>query len=270
MLQHKDIIQHACMQTIRAAVQTWLFMLLVLMMTPAMADEVRVAVSSNFSAPMKEIAESFRQDTGHTVRVSSGSSGKLYAQIRNGAPFDVLLAADDVIPQRLEQEGLAVADSGFVYAIGQLVLWSKSAGFIDEMGEVLRQERYQRLAIAEPKIAPYGMAAKIALEKMGLWNLLQGKLVKGESISQTWQFAATGNVELAFVALSQIMRGKKVNEGSWWLVPQHLYEPIKQGAVLLATAKDNEAALSFLTYMQGKSARDVMRGYGYELPTYFQ
>ncbi len=241
-------------------------MLLLLVMTPAKADEVRVAVASNFIAPMKEIAASFRQDSGHTLRVSSGSSGKLYAQIRNGAPFDVLLAADEVIPQRLEQEGLAVADSGFVYAIGQLVLWSNKNGLLDQNGKALKSGQFKRLAIAEPKIAPYGMAAKQTLEKMGLWNAVQGKLVKGENISQNWQFAATGNVELAFVAQSQIMREMKVNEGSWWRVPKHLYEPIKQGAVLLVTAKDNEAALSFLAYMQGKSAKEVMRAYGYVLP----
>lgn len=232
----------------------------------AFAGEVNVAVASNFVAPMERIVALFKQESGHTVKVSTGSSGKFYAQIAGGAPFDVLLAADEAIPQRLEQAGLAIGGTRFVYALGKLVLWSAQPGVVDGKGAVLSKERYDKLAIADPKLAPYGMAAKETLEKLGMWNAVQGKLVTGENITQTYQFAASGNAELAFVALSQVTPDGHVPEGSWWLVPSNLYNPIRQSAVLLSAAKDKAAARAFLTFLKSEKAATVIRSFGYELP----
>lgn len=233
---------------------------------PVGAAEVRVAVASNFAAPMERIAAQFQQESGHKVNVSLGSSGKLYAQIVGGAPYDVFLAADEALPKRMTQEGLAVGGSRFVYAQGRLVLWSLQPGFVDDKGKVLRNGIYNKLAIADPKLAPYGMAAKETLEKLAMWNGMQRKLVKGENITQTYQFAATENAELAFVALSQIMRDGKMGGGSWWLVPADLHRPIRQSAVLLSGAKDAAAAQAFLDFLKGKKAAAIIRGFGYELP----
>jgi molybdate transport system substrate-binding protein len=241
-------------------------MLFGLMSLPVGAAEVRVAVASNFAAPMERIAALFQQESGHKVNVSLGSSGKLYAQVVGGAPFDVFLAADEELPKRMTQEGLAVGGSRFVYAQGRLVLWSLQPGFVDDKGKVLRNGIYNKLAIADPKLAPYGMAAKQTLEKLAMWNGLQRKLVKGENITQTYQFAATENAELAFVALSQIMRDGKVSGGSWWLVPAELHRPIRQSAVLLSGAKDAAAAQAFLDFLKGKKAAAIIRSFGYEIP----
>lgn len=241
-------------------------LLLGLVSFSAFAGEVSVAVASNFAAPMERIVALFKQESGHTLKVSLGSSGKFYSQIAGGAPFDVFLAADEAIPQRLEQEGLAIGGTRFVYALGKLVLWSAQPGFVDAQGAVLRKGGYNKLAIAEPKLAPYGMAAKQTLEKMGLWNAVQGRLVTGESITQNWQFAATGNADLAFIALSQITKDSKVTVGSWWIVPAHLYKPIKQSAVQLSAAKDRAAAQAFLTFLKSDKAVAVIRSFGYELP----
>jgi molybdate transport system substrate-binding protein len=230
------------------------------------AGEVNAAVAANFTAPMQQIAELFQKESGHTVKLSFGSSGKFYSQIKEGAPFDVILAADEVIPQRLEQEGFAAGGSSFVYAQGKLVLWSAQPGMIDAKGAVLGKGNFNKLAYADPKLAPYGMAAKETLENLGLWGRLQGKLVTGENISQTYQFAATGNAELGFVALSQVYKDGKVTEGSWWQVPSNLYKPIKQSAVQLFSAKDPAAAKAFLTFLKGKKAAEIIRRFGYELP----
>ena len=230
------------------------------------AGEVSAAVASNFSAPMEQIAALFQQQSGDTVKLSFGSTGKFYAQIKSGAPFDVFVAADSATPQRMEEEGLTVGGSRSVYALGKLVLWSAQAGYVDDKGEVLRKGGYSKLAIADPKLAPYGMAAKQTLDELGLWDVVQSKLVTGENITQAWQFAATGNVELAFVALSQVMRDGKVREGSWWLVPAHMYNPIRQSAVLLSGAKDKAAAQAFLDFLKSEKAAAIIRGFGYELP----
>lgn len=240
--------------------------LLGLMSSPVCAGEVTAAVASNFAAPMERIVALFQHESEHTVKVSLGSSGKFYAQIKGGAPFDVFLAADEASPQRLEQEGLAVGGSRFVYALGKLVLWSAQPGFVDVQGTVLRKGGYNKLAIAEPKLAPYGMAAKETLEKLTMWDAIQGKLVMGENITQTYQFAASGNAELAFVALSQVMRDGKVSAGSWWLVPSELHRPIRQSAVLLSAAKDKAAARAFLAFLKSEKAAAVIHGFGYELP----
>ncbi len=237
-----------------------------LMSSQACAGEVRAAVASNFAAPMEKIAALFQKESGHEVKVSLGSSGKFYAEIKSGAPFDVFLSADEATPKRLVQEGLAVGGSRFVYASGKLVLWSVQSGLVDANGAVLNKGNFNRLAIADPRLAPYGMAAKETLTKLTMWNAIQGKLVKGENITQTYQFVATENAELGFVALSQVMRDGKVSDGSWWLVPPEMYSPIRQSAVLLTAAKDQEASKAFLAFLKGKEARAVMRGFGYGLP----
>ena len=232
----------------------------------ANAGEVNAAVAANFTEPMEQIVKLFQAESGHTVRVSLGSTGKFYSQIQNGAPFDVLVAADEKVPQRLEKEGLALDGSRFVYAVGKLVLWSAQPGLVDAKGAILRKGNYNKLAIGDPKLASYGTAAKEALEDMGLWSVIQGKLVTGENITQTYQFAATGNAELGFIALSQISKGGKVTGGSWWIVPAHHYKPIEQSAVMLSSAKDAEASKAFLAFLKGPQAATVIRSYGYELP----
>lgn len=230
------------------------------------AGEVNAAVAANFTAPAQQIAELFQKETGNTVKLSFGSTGKFYAQIKEGAPFDVLLAADDAIPQRLEKEGLAAANTSFVYALGKLVLWSAKPGFVDEKGAVLNTGSYNKIAFADPKLAPYGLAAQETLQSLKLWDKLQSRLVTGESIAQTYQFVATGNAELAFIALSQITKNGKVTEGSWWLVPANRYAPIRQAAVKLAAAKDKNAAGVFLNFLKRDKALEIIRSYGYGLP----
>lgn len=240
--------------------------LLAMMTQVANAGEVSAAVAANFTEPVKQIVELFQKETGHTVKLSFGSSGKFTSQIKEGAPFDVFLAADEKNPKLLEKEGLAVEGSRFVYALGKLVLWSAQPGFVDDKGYVLRKGNYNKIAYADPKLAPYGLAAKETLEDQGLWTVVQGKLVTGESITQTYQFAATGNAELAFIALSQITKDGKVTEGSWWVVPAHMYNPIKQAAVQLTAAKDKEAAKAFMTFLKSEKAVAIIRNFGYELP----
>jgi molybdate transport system substrate-binding protein len=233
---------------------------------PANAGEVNAAVAANFTAPAQQIVELFQKDTGHVVKLSFGSSGKFYSQIKEGAPFDVLVAADEKNPKLLEQDGLAVANTRFVYALGKLVLWSAQPGFVDDKGVVLSKGSYNKLAYADPKLAPYGLAAQEALQKLELWDKVQTKLVTGESIAQAYQFAATGNAELAFIALSQFTKDGKVTEGSWWIVPSELYNPIKQSAVQLSSAKDKVAAQAFLAYLKSEKALAIIRSFGYGLP----
>jgi molybdate transport system substrate-binding protein len=200
------------------------------------------------------------------VKLSFGSSGKFYSQIKEGAPFDVFLAADEKNPKLLEQEGLAVANTRFVYALGKLVLWSAKPGFVDDKGAVLSKGSYNKIAYADPKLAPYGLAAQETLQKMNLWDKVQSKLVTGESITQTYQFAATGNADLAFIALSQITKDGKVSEGSWWIVPADMYNPIKQSAVQLSSAKDPVAAKAFMAFLKSEKAVAIIRSFGYGLP----
>lgn len=229
------------------------------------AAEVRVAVAANFIAPMQKLALSFQQETGHKVFLSLGSTGGFYAQIKHGAPFDILLAADDETPLKIEQEGLGVAGSRFTYATGQLVLWSKQAGWIDKQGDVLRHGQFQRIAMANPKLAPYGTAAVETLTALGLWSTVQPRLVLGDNIAQTYQFIATENAQLGFVAMSQVSVDGKILQGSAWIVPGHLYTPIRQDAVLLAKGRDNIAARALLTFLRSEKARAVIRASGYEL-----
>ena len=228
------------------------------------AAEVSVAVASNFSAPMARIAAAFEQDTGHKALLSTGSTGKFYAQIRNGAPFQVLLAADQETPARLEQEGLTVPGSRSTYAIGRLVLWSRQSGLVDARGEVLRRGNFERLAMADPRLAPYGAAALEVMNKLGVWPALQAKVVQGENISTAYQWVSTGNAALGFVALSQVMSEGRMGEGSAWLVPPDLHAPMRQDAVVLLPGKDSVAASALMRYLKGERARQIMRGYGYE------
>lgn len=245
----------------------WILPLLLgLLATPAAADEVRVAVAANFTAPLEKIAAEFARDTGHRLIVSSGSSGKLYAQIRNGAPFEAFLSADEETPARLEHEGLAVSGTRFTYAIGKLVLWSPKPGYVDSRGEVLKSGDFKHLAVANPKLAPYGRAAQELMEKKGLWQSAQPRLVMGENITQTYQFAATGNAELGLVALSQIRKAGGESQGSFWIVPQSLYSPIRQDAALLANGKGRTAAGQFLKYLKSAKATAIIQRFGYDLP----
>jgi molybdate transport system substrate-binding protein len=229
----------------------------------AQAGEVQVAVAANFRAPMEKIAPLFEADTGHKARLSFGSTGKFYAQITHGAPFHVLLAADDETPARLEREGRG--SGRYTYAVGRLALWSRQAGLVDARGEILKSGRFERLAVADPALAPYGAAAYETMRKLGLLDALRPKLVQGENIAQAWQFAATGNAQLAFVALSQVQADGKLKAGSAWIVPASLHAPIRQDAILLGKAKDSPAAVALMRYLRGDQARAVIRAHGYEI-----
>jgi len=224
------------------------------------AEEIRIAVASNFNNAITNITEQFEANTGHKVLLSFASTGKHYAQIINGAPFDIFFAADIKHPQRLEQEAVAIAGSRFTYAVGKLILWSPMSNYIDSQGKVLEQNRFRHLAIANPKLAPYGKAAQEVLQARGLWEALKSKMVRGENIGQTFQFIKSGNAELGFVAYSQIKRPGHAITGSWWHVPQTLYTPIEQQAVLL---KDNSAAKAFLSYVKSDDSLEIIRSFGY-------
>ena len=228
------------------------------------AGEVSVAVAANFTAPMQKIAAAFEHDTGHQAVLAFGSTGRFYAQIRNGAPFDVLLAADDETPRKLEQEGQGVAGTRFTYAVGRLVLWSPQPGRVDAQGQVLKAGSFDKLALADPKLAPYGAAAVETLTRLGLLEQLKPKFVQGENIAQTYQFVATQNVPLGFVALSQVVADGHLSQGSAWVVPAGLHRPIRQDALLLARGQGKPAALALLAYLQGEKARAIIRSYGYD------
>lgn len=232
----------------------------------AHAADVSVAVAANFTAPMQKIAQSFEQVTGHKVRMAFGATGHFYAQIKNGAPYQLLLAADDKTPLKLEQEGYGVAGSRFTFASGKLVLWSKQPGLVDDKGVVLKTQNYQRLAIANPKLAPYGAAAVETLTNMGLLQAVQTKWVQGENIAQTYQFVASENAQLGFVAMSQVMVEGKIAQGSVWVVPEQLYTPIRQDVVLLSIAKDEAPAKALLKYLRSDKAKEIMRSFGYAMP----
>ncbi len=232
----------------------------------AFADEVQVAVAANFIAPMQIIAADFEKESGHKAQLASGSTGKFYAQIKQSAPFEILLAADDETPAKLEGEGAAVAGSRFTYAIGKLVLWSAKPGFVDARGEVLSKGDFKYLSIANPKLAPYGAAAVEALSALKLLDAVQAKFVQGESIGQTYQYVASGNAELGFVALSQVSKDGKIGAGSAWIVPANLYQPIRQDAVLLEKGRGKPAAAALMNYLRGDKAKAVIQSYGYEFP----
>ena len=237
--------------------------LAVALVSGAHAAEVSVAVAANFTAPMQKIAAIFEQDTGHKAVLSFGATGKFYAQIANGAPFGILLAADDTTPEKIGKEGLGDGATRFTYAIGQLVLWSKQPGYVDAEGKVLAKSDWKHIAIANPKLAPYGLAAMQTLDKLGLTAQVQPRVVTGENIGQTYQFAASGNAQLGFVALSQVMEDGKLREGSAWVVPAGMHEPIRQDAIVLKAAQGNEAAAALMQYLRGDKARAIIKSYGY-------
>ncbi len=229
----------------------------------AHADEIHVAVASNFANALKIIAREFETATGHRVIVSIGATGKHYAQIRHGAPFDIFFAADSRRPQLLEAEGIALPGSRFTYAIGKLVLWSPKPGYVDTQGEILQTGEFQHLAIANPRLAPYGKAAQEVLQAQGLWETLKERAVRGENIGQAFQFVKSGNAELGFVAWSQVRRPGQPAAGSWWDVPTSLYTTIEQQAVLL---EDSPATQAFVTFINSEAARAIIRQSGYGTP----
>lgn len=243
----------------------WLIVFLTCLSPWAQADQVQVAVAANFAAPARALSAAFGRQAGPQTVLITGSTGKFYAQIRSGAPFDVLLSGDAETPARLEAEGLGVAGTRFPYALGRLVLWSASPGLVDERGDVLRSS-FRRLAIANPRVAPYGLAAQQVLEKLGLWQAVQERLVLGENIAQTFQFTASGSAEIGFVAYSQVNAPGKAVEGSRWVVSRSLHAPIRQDAILLQRGSENAAARQFLDFLRTPAARDVIRSYGYDLP----
>lgn len=232
---------------------------------PARAAEVQVAVAANFTEPMKAIAAVFEKTTGHTALLTFGSTGKLHAQILNGAPFEVFLAANQASPQALEATDRVVPGSRFTYAQGKLALWSADPKLVDPQGQVLAQGGFRKLAIASPKTAPYGAAAVETLNALGLWRRVEPRLVLGESVGQTYAFIATGNADLGFVALSQVLEGGRLKSGSLWPVPPTLYRPIRQDAVLLRKGADNPAAQALLTLLKSPRIHALVRSYGYEL-----
>ncbi|WP_447971356.1 molybdate ABC transporter substrate-binding protein [Nitrospira sp. M1] len=228
------------------------------------AQDVRIAVASNFLSALHEIASNFERDTGHVAVISSGSSGKLYAQIQHGAPFDVFFSADVERPRLMEKEALAVQGSRFTYAVGRLTLWSADPTLIKGDGtSVLSHSHIEHLAIANPKTAPYGVAAKQALEQLGVWQEVERRIVQGENIGQTFQFVYSQNAQLGFVALSQVLDPKINKAGSRWDVPSNLYDPLEQQAVLLVNGKHNKAATALLDYVKGDKARKIIVGFGY-------
>jgi molybdate transport system substrate-binding protein len=238
-------------------------LLLAFSATQALAEAVQVAVAANFAAPMEEIAKAFYKSTGHQLKISTGASGKFYAQIKNGAPFQVFLSADEEKPAQLDKDGLTVQGTRFTYAIGKLVLWSADPAMVDGKGQILESNQFNKLAIANPKTAPYGEAAIESLTALKLKSQVEPKFVMGENISQTYQFVATGNAAIGFVALSQVTKDHKLIGGSAWIVPEKLYSPIKQDAVLLVNGKDSAAARQFLQFLKGEESLRVIRSYGY-------
>ena len=231
---------------------------------PAYADEIQVAVAANFSAAAQKIAAQFEHDTGHVVKLSFGATGKFYAQIEAGAPFDVLLAADQATPGKLVSEGKAVPATLRTYAVGKLVLWSADPALVDGKGEVLKSDTWKHLSVADAKLAPYGQAARETLAALKLTDAVQARVVTAENIGQAYQFVQTGNAELGFVALGQVQPpdGSKA-PGSMWLVPDSLYTPIRQDAVVIATTKASKAATDFVDYLASDKARVVIKAYGY-------
>ncbi len=228
------------------------------------AAEVKVAVAANFAKTLEEITVQFEKDTGHKVLATPGASGKFYAQIVNGAPFEVLISADDETPGKLAKEAKAIAETQFTYAIGTLALWSPDTNLVDQGGGVLKTDKFKFLAIANAKVAPYGQAAVQTMLKLGLLTKLESRVVQGENIAQTYQFVTSGNAQLGFVALSQITENGKVKSGSAWIVPQEFHDQIKQDAILLNNGKDSIAGKALLEYLKSDKAKKIIASYGYK------
>jgi molybdate transport system substrate-binding protein len=241
-----------------------LTLLIIALTTVKTADAavIRVGVAANFASTLALLAERFEQRSGHRVVLSSGSTGKLYAQIKHGAPFDLLFAADVERPRRLEEEGDGVSGTRFTYAAGRIVLWSPLPDRVDPAGKVLGEDGFNKLAIANPVTAPYGLAAQQTLQQLGVWQAVQSRIVRGENIAQTFQFVASGNADLGFVALSQV-RAKNELGGSSWEVPTDLYQPIEQQVILLRRAREPEAAEQLLAYLRDTEVREILKRFGY-------
>lgn len=235
---------------------------LTLAAAPALAADAQVAVAANFTEPAKEIAAAFKAKTGHTATLSFGASGQFYTQMAHGAPYEVFLSADAERPKKAEDEGLAVKGTRYTYAFGRLVLYSKTPGLVDAKGAVLKSDRFAKLAIADPAAAPYGAAAIQTMRKLGVYDALAPRIVKGSSITQAYQYVATGNAELGFVALSQVIDEPG---GSRWVVPAADHAPIEQQAVLLKTGEKNPAARAFVTFLKSPAAIAIIKRYGYEV-----
>lgn len=231
----------------------------------AFADEIQVAVAANFAGPAKTIAAEFEKETGNKVLIASDATSKLYAQVKNGAPFEIFLSADQDTPNKLAKEGDADSSTQFTYGIGKLVLWSAKADFVDSKGEVLKSGNFSHLSVANPKTAPYGTAAVEVMKKLGVYEAIAPKLVQGENIAQTFQFVSSGNAELGFVALSQVAKDGQITEGSAWVVDPNYYNPIKQDAILLNKGKGHKAAEAFLFYLQSVKTKATIRKFGYEI-----
>lgn len=248
--------------------QSWsIAVLLWLLSTTVHGETVLVAVASNFTKPMAEIAEAFAKVTGHQAKLSFGSSGKFVAQIENDAPFELFLSADEKNPLKLEESGIGVRGSRFTYAIGKLALWSSAPGLVDGDGKILRQGGFKHLALADPKLAPYGVAAEEAMKSLGVYDKLKPLFVLGENISQTQQFISTGNAELGFVSLAQIVdKDGRIAEGSAWIVPDTLHPSIRQDAVLLKKGETNPAAIAMSGFLKSSEAKTIIQTYGYGLP----
>jgi molybdate transport system substrate-binding protein len=247
-----------------AGLRALALILLTLGSTTARADEARAAVASNFLQACEALAEDFHARTGHRLRISSASTGKLYAQIRAGAPFDILLSADAQTPRRLVAEGLAEAESVHDYALGRLVLWSRDPDRINDGEALLRGGDIARLAIANPALAPYGAAAREVLERLGRWEALQPALVRGENVGQAMQFVATGAAPLGLLPRSQVQEAERQARGSGWEIPADWHAPIVQSAVLLDRGRDNPAARAFSDYLRSAPARAIVLSYGYD------
>jgi len=238
-----------------------IILLSILINSPVIAGEARIAVASNFTNTIEAIAKRFQKISGDQIILVFGSTGKFYAQIMNGAPFDAFFSADTRRPALLEQQGIALPDSRFTYAQGKIVLYSPN--YLDTNVAVLKKQQYRYLAIANPKLAPYGAAAKQVLEKLGIWNSLRFKMVRGENIGQTYQFVISGNAELGLVALSQIKTPGRTINGSYWEIPAKLYQPIKQQAILISP---NPVAKAFMEFVQSDEAKTIIQSFGYETP----
>jgi molybdate transport system substrate-binding protein len=247
----------------RLTIAAFLFSWVGIAATPVLAEEVTVAVAANFTEPAKQIAAAFEKATGDKVTFSFGSSGQFYSQIANGAPFEVFLSADADRPTKAEKAGLAVSGTRFTYAVGRLVLWSAKVGFVDNHGAVLRGTGFSKLSIADPAAAPYGLAAIETLHALGVYDQVKPKIVQGTSIAQAYEFVKTGNAELGFVALSQVIDDRS---GSRWLVPEADHDPITQQAVLLKPGVDSKAARAFLNFLKGPAARAIIHRFGYATP----
>ncbi len=230
------------------------------------AAEVKVAVAANFAQPMKDIATEFEKESGHKVNLTQGATGKFYAQITNGAPFEVFASADDDTPAKLVKEGKAVAGTQFTYAIGRLVLWSPDPALVDQGGGVLKTDKFKFLSIANAKVAPYGRAAVQTMQKLGVLTAIEPRAVQGESITQTHQFVTSGNAQLGFVALSQVWENGKLKSGSAWIVPEEMHEQLRQDVVLLNPGKDSKAAAALVDYLKSDKAKKIIERYGYKLP----